>query len=49
MLLKELNSIISDLKEKEKHMKRDGNYANIDDIEYILGDICDYYTPVLTS
>ena len=51
-LLKELNSIISDLKYKEKYMKsdyRDNNYSNIDDIEYILGDIDDYYTPVLTS
>ena len=25
------------------------NYANINDIEYIFGDIDDYYTPVLTS
>ena len=28
---------------------RDDNYANINDIEYILGDISDYYRPVLTS
>ena len=51
-LLKELNSIISDLKYRGKYRKsdyRDNNYANIDDIEYILGDIDDYYTPVLTS
>ena len=51
-MLKELNSIISDLKYKQKHMKsdyRDDNYANINDIEYILGDIGDYYRPVLTS
>ena len=51
-LLKELNSIISELKYKQKHMKsdyRDDNYANINDIEYILGDIGDYYRPVLTS
>ena len=51
-LLKELNSVISDLKYKEKHMEsdyRDDNYANIDDIEYILGDIDDYYRPILTS
>ena len=50
-LLKELNSIISDLKYKQKHMKsdyRDDNYANINDIEYILGDIDDYYAPILT-
>ena len=52
-LLKELISIISDLKYKQKHMKsdyRDDNYANIDDnIEYYLGDIDDYYRPILTS
>ena len=51
-LLKELNSIISNLKYKEKYMKsdyRDDNYANINDIEYIFGNIDDYYTPVLTS
>ena len=28
---------------------RDENYANINDIEYILGNIDDYYRPVLTS
>ena len=28
---------------------RDDNYANINDIEYIFGDIDDYYRPVLTS
>ena len=28
---------------------RDDNYANIDDIEYIFGDIDNYYAPVLTS
>ena len=28
---------------------RDDNYGNINDIEYILGDIDDYYAPVLTS
>ena len=27
---------------------RDDNYANINDIEYILGDIDDYYAPILT-
>ena len=25
---------------------RDDNYANIDDIEYIFGDIDNYYVPV---
>ena len=28
---------------------RDKNYANIDDIEYIFGDINDYYAPMLTG
>ena len=27
----------------------DDNYANIDDIVYILGDIYDNYRPILTS
>ena len=52
LLLKEVNSIISDLKYKQKHMKSDygdDNYANIDDIVYILGDIYDNYRPILTS
>ena len=28
---------------------RDDNYANINGIEYLFGDIDDYYTPILTS
>ena len=35
-----------------KHMKsdyRDDSYTNIDDIEYMFGDIDNYYTPILTS
>ena len=28
---------------------RDDNYANIDHIEYIFGDIDNYYMPMLTS
>ena len=28
---------------------RDDNYANIDDIEHIFGDIDNYYQPILTS
>ena len=28
---------------------RDDNYANIDHIEYIFGDIDNYYAPILTS
>ena len=48
-LLKELNSISSDLKFIQKNMMsdyRDDNYANIDDIEYIFGDIDNYYLPI---
>ena len=51
-LLKELNSISSDLKFIQKNMIsecRDDNYANIDGIEYMFGDIDNYYTPILTS
>ena len=51
-LLKELNSISSSLKFVEKNMKsdyRDENYANIGDIEYMFGDIDDYYPPILGS
>ena len=51
-LLKELNSISSHLKFVQKNMisgYRDENYANIDYIEYIFGDIDNYYTPMLTS
>ena len=51
-LLKELNSISIDLKFIYKNMisdYRDDNYANINDIEYMFGDIDDYYRPVLTS
>ena len=50
-LLKELNSIFSDLKFERKKMisgYRDDNYANIDDIEYMFGDIDNYYKPILT-
>ena len=28
---------------------RDENYADIEDIEYIFGDIDNYYAPLLTS
>ena len=51
-LLKELNSISIDLKFIYKNMisdYRDDNYANINDIEYIFGDIDDYYRPALPS
>ena len=51
-LLKELNSISTDLKFKKRNMisdYRDINYANIDDIECIFGDIDNYYKPILAS
>ena len=51
-LLKEINSISVDLKFERKKMisdYRDDNYANIDDIEYIFGDIDNYYQPILAS
>ena len=51
-LLKELNSISTNLKFVEKLMisdYRDDNYENINDIKYIFGDIDDYYIPILTS
>ena len=51
-ILKELNSISTHLKFKQKNMisdYRDDNYANIDDIEYIFGDKDNYYQPILTS
>ena len=44
-LLKELNSISTNLKFKQKNMisdYRDDNYANIDDNEYVFGDIDNY-------
>lgn len=51
-LLNKLNSMLVHYKFAIKHIKRgyqNDNYANVDDIEYILGDIDDYYTPILTS
>ena len=44
-LLKELNSISSDSKFIQTNIisdYRDDNYANIDDIEYVFGDIDKY-------
>ena len=41
-----------DLKFMRKRMisdYRDDNYANIDNIEYIFGDIDNYYVPVWSS
>ena len=50
-LLKELNRISIDLKFIYKNISdyRDDNYANINDIVYIFGDIDYYYTSVLCS
>ena len=51
-LLKELNSISTDLKFKRKNMishYRGDNYVNIDDIEYVFGDTDNYYQPILAS
>ena len=51
-LLKELNSISTNLKFKQKNMisdYRDDNYANIDDNEYVFGDIDNYQQPILAS
>ena len=51
-VLKEWNSLSSGLKFKRKNLVsdyRDENYANINDIEYILGDIDNYYAPMLTG
>ena len=51
-LLKELDSISTELKFVQRPMisdYRDENYADIEDIEYIFGDIDNYYAPLLTS
>ena len=51
-LLDKLDSISVEFKFVQKRMVsdfRDKNYASIDDIEYILGDIDNYYAPLLTS
>ena len=51
-LLNELSEISSNLKFKRKNMLsdyRDNNYANIEDIEYMFGDLDDYYKPILVQ
>ena len=51
-LVKELDSISVELKFIQKRKVsdfRDENYANIDDIQYMFGDIDNYYAPILTS
>ena len=51
-MLKEFDNTSTDLKFKRKNMisdYRDDNYTNIDDIEYIFGDIDSYYQPILAS
>ena len=50
-LIKELDSVSTKLKFAQRRMIsdfRDENYANIEDIEYIFGDIDNYYAPTLT-
>ena len=51
-MLKEVDSISTSLKFVQRRMisdYRDENYANIEDIEYIFGDIDNCYAPILTS
>ena len=51
-ILKELNSIFVGLKfEQKKKISdyRDNDNANIDDVEYMFGDIDNYYQPILTN
>ena len=51
-MLKELITISTNLKLKRNNIVshyRDENYANINDIEYIFGDIDNYYAPMLSS
>ena len=50
-LLKELNSISRDLKFERKMIisdLRNDSYTNIDDIEYVFGDIDNYYKIIFT-
>ena len=50
--MKELITISTNLKLKRNNIVshyRDENYANINDIEYIFGDIDNYYAPMLTG
>ena len=51
-MLKEVDSISTSLKFVQRRMisdYRDENYANIEDIEYIFGDIDNCYARILTS
>ena len=51
-LLNELTEISTNLKFKRKNMisdYRDDNYVNLQDIEYMLGDLDDYYKPILVQ
>ena len=52
MLLQELIKIDLDLQYKRKSLdltNDDNNYIGVKDIEYILGDLDDYYKPVLAK
>ena len=51
-MLRELNKIATSLKFKRKNIisdYRDNNFVNIEDIEYIFGDLDDYYKPILVQ
>ena len=51
-LLNELSEISTDLKFKRKNIPsdyRDNNYANIEDTEYMFGDLDHYFKPILTQ
>ena len=51
-MLKEVDSISTSLKFVQRRMisdYRDENYANIEDIEYIFGNIDNHSAPILTS
>ena len=51
-LLNELNKISTNLKFKRKNMMcdyTDDNYADLQDIEYMLADLDDYYKPILVQ
>ena len=51
-LLNELTEISTNLKFKRKNMisdYRDDPYANLQDIEYMFGDLDNYYKPILAQ
>ena len=51
-LLSELNKVTTSLKFKRKNMisdYRDDNYADLQYLEYLLGELDDYYKPILVQ